>query len=421
MKIFFFFFFFFFFTFQLNLRFQVVATAVARVYKSMHGSWSYTNHMGAVTLVKEHATHMLKLINLDSGNVEWSQELYEGFEYNAPKAFFHTFEGDDACYAFSFADESDPAAFRSAVQAAAPANSSTSGAFSKTPGGPPPLAPASRGPPPRAPAAATPLNASHDDDSSSSVTNAEDAAAAMAANAAANAASANKEEKSRKGRFGLQGVMGTMRGLKARVIGEKEPDVEISAPRDFRHLSSIGWTPENGFEIRNIPPEWRKLFQAAGVKKSELKDKETAAFVMDIIQKEGGVELLQNGGGGGGDAPAAAAPSAPPPPAPPMPPANAPKAPVPPPAPKRPGTAAPAAAAAGGGGGQRGGLLDQIKQGKELKSVETTAPPVAAAPPSANLAETLAMAMTARRGAMQQKPTKSSVLDDEDDNDEWSQ
>jgi hypothetical protein len=108
MKIFFFFFFFFFFTFQLNLRFQVVATAVARVYKSMHGSWSYTNHMGAVALVKEHATHMLKLINLDSGNVDWSQELYEGFEYNAPKAFFHTFEGDDACYAFSFADDSDP-------------------------------------------------------------------------------------------------------------------------------------------------------------------------------------------------------------------------------------------------------------------------------------------------------------------------
>jgi hypothetical protein len=218
------------------------------------------------------------------------------------------------------------------------------------------------------------LNSSHDDDSVSRALNADDAAAAMANNAAAAARVEQQRRQEEGNRFGLGGVMGTVRGLKARVIGEKEPDVEISAPRDFRHLSSIGWTPENGFEIRNIPPEWRKLFQAAGVKKSELKDKDTAAFVMDIIQKEGGVELLQGGGGGarwlvgGGDArnfasavgtraPCTANAAH----------ANAPKAPMPPPAPKRVGAAAPAT-----GGVRAGGLLDQIKQGKELKSVDNS-------------------------------------------------
>lgn len=44
-------------------------------------------------------------------------------------------------------------------------------------------------------------------------------------------------------------------------------------------------------EIRNIPPEWKKLFQAAGIKKSELKNKDTAAFVMNIIEQNTGADL----------------------------------------------------------------------------------------------------------------------------------
>jgi hypothetical protein len=43
-------------------------------------------------------------------------------------------------------------------------------------------------------------------------------------------------------------------------------------------------------QIRNIPPEWRKLFQAAGIKKSELKNKDTAAFVMNVIEQNGGFD-----------------------------------------------------------------------------------------------------------------------------------
>lgn len=36
-------------------------------------------------------------------------------------------------------------------------------------------------------------------------------------------------------------------------------------------------------KIRNIPPEWKKLFQQAGIRKSELRDKETAAMLMNIV------------------------------------------------------------------------------------------------------------------------------------------
>ena len=54
--------------------------------------------------------------------------------------------------------------------------------------------------------------------------------------------------------------------------GEEQPDVPISDPSGFRHESHIGWDPANGFEIRGIPPEWKKPFAPAGITKSELND-----------------------------------------------------------------------------------------------------------------------------------------------------
>ena len=51
-----------------------------------------------------------------SQSVDWTQELYEGFEYKNAKPFFHVFEGDDAVYALSFAEGFDAASFHSAVR-----------------------------------------------------------------------------------------------------------------------------------------------------------------------------------------------------------------------------------------------------------------------------------------------------------------
>jgi Wiskott-Aldrich syndrome protein len=41
--------------------------------------------------------------------------------------------------------------------------------------------------------------------------------------------------------------------------GSKEQDIPISGPSGFRHESHVGWDPQNGFEIRNIPPDWKKV------------------------------------------------------------------------------------------------------------------------------------------------------------------
>eukprot|EP01122_Echinamoeba_exundans_P017749 TRINITY_DN970_c0_g1_i2.p1 TRINITY_DN970_c0_g1~~TRINITY_DN970_c0_g1_i2.p1 ORF type:complete len:1029 (+),score=207.70 TRINITY_DN970_c0_g1_i2:226-3312(+) len=57
----------------------------------------------------------------------------------------------------------------------------------------------------------------------------------------------------------------------------------VSGPTDFQHKAHIGWSAGTGFDIRNLPPEWKEIFKAAGIKPAELKDPETAKLVIDTI------------------------------------------------------------------------------------------------------------------------------------------
>lgn len=94
----------------------MVASSVARLYKGVGSTWEYTKKWGGIALVKDGAQHHLKLVSLDKESVEWQQELYDGFEYKNPKPFFHVFEGDDAVYGLSFANDGDAGTFYSAVK-----------------------------------------------------------------------------------------------------------------------------------------------------------------------------------------------------------------------------------------------------------------------------------------------------------------
>ena len=61
--------------------------------------------------------------------------------------------------------------------------------------------------------------------------------------------------------------------------------LSIGAPTNVQHTQHIGFDPEKGFEIQNIPDEWKVLFKSAGIKPSHLKNPETAQAVFDTIQK----------------------------------------------------------------------------------------------------------------------------------------
>ena len=312
---------------------------------------------------------------MQSGSVKWEQELYSGFIYKEPKSFFHTLETDDSVVGVSFADVAEAKEMLGTLLYAKTAPPSAAS-------GPAPVGkPASKPAP-----AAAPVKA-------------------------------EKKDKKKKGGF-FSKFFGS---------GEDEtPDIVFSKPTNFRHQSHIGWDPEKGFDLDNIPADWKKLFQQAGIKKSELRDAETAKYVMGVLNEAIAAE---------GAPPADNAPPAPTGTAPPPPPAGGGPPPPPPPplagggprAPQ-PTSGAPAAppmpASSDGGGADegdepRGGLLSQIRSGTTLKKVDPAAVPDLKQFDQAktnDLASVLASAMKGRRLDMNTEDQHEVA----DNDDEWT-
>jgi len=238
----------------------------------------------------------------------------------------------------------------------------------------------------------------------------------------------------------------------------------ISEPTNFRHESSIGWNPNTGFEIRNIPPAWRKMFKDAGIKKKDLKDKETAAFIMDFVTQnsdEHGAPVNRpppppptgqgrppppppspTSQGRPPPPPGMNAPPPPPPPTgqgrppPPPPGMNAPPPPPPPPGmnapppppppsdyefapPPPPGMNAPPPPPPVPVNNSRSDLLAQIRIGAQLKSVDYDRSSEVPIDQPTGLAATLAAAMESRRGAIKRDDEEVEGSDEEWSDEEW--
>eukprot|EP00004_Rigifila_ramosa_P007341 TRINITY_DN1830_c1_g1_i1.p2 TRINITY_DN1830_c1_g1~~TRINITY_DN1830_c1_g1_i1.p2 ORF type:complete len:397 (-),score=115.63 TRINITY_DN1830_c1_g1_i1:54-1220(-) len=369
-----------------------LGAAVARLYLSNGSAWELSG-VGALVLVDDRSRggKFVCLVDADGGGVVWEHELYENLQYVQNAAFFHSFEVADRIAGFSFASNSEADAFQKAVQAHVPKKKGAA-----------PTAPAPAPAPTPAPAA-------------------------------------KKEEKKKSG-----GLFGGLFGGGGKA---EEDEIVISAPTDFKHEGHIGWDAENGFTLDNIPPEWKKLFQQAGIKKSDMKNAETRNLVLGIVAEASM-----------GAAPPAAAPpppgrGAPPPPppgrgAPPPPPPGRGAPPPPPPPGNRPPPPPPPGGAPGGGGPPppppppppsgpaapppppvsggghapapapasdgRGNLLASIQKGTTLRKVEDNPLPnlsQMSEEQSGSLAATLARAMQGRRMAV----AEDKVDDDDDD------
>eukprot|EP01105_Mastigella_eilhardi_P027731 TRINITY_DN8715_c0_g1_i1.p1 TRINITY_DN8715_c0_g1~~TRINITY_DN8715_c0_g1_i1.p1 ORF type:complete len:427 (-),score=105.91 TRINITY_DN8715_c0_g1_i1:98-1309(-) len=380
---------------------EVVCATVARLYTASGSSWAYAKVVGAACLVRDKNTNFIHVVDLNDGKIHFTQELYQPFNYELSKPFFHAFEGDHEVYGLSFADQADAADFFAAVQAAGCASQSPASP-PRTPGGPPPAAPRSH--PPAAPRAPAPRASAPEPPAEPAPAPApirtpspqpQPQPQPQHAAPVASPQQAHKAEPAKKGGFGS--LFGGMFKKK------EDTTFAISAPANFEHRSHIGWDPEAGFEIKNIPPEWRKLFQAAGVKKKELKDADTCKMLMQVINDNtGGVSL-----GGAPPPPTPGGGAPPPPPPPPPPPMAASGGPLK----ITPGAAPPPAAP-----DTRANLLSQIEQGTMLRKVD---PADSHAAPDVNSVEgkslvgALASAMASRRADLGED-------EDEEEEDVWS-
>ncbi|EFA85844.1 Wiscott-Aldrich syndrome protein [Heterostelium album PN500] len=202
---------------------DVICISVARLYQGNQGRWDYTGIEGAVSILlnRVEKTYYIRVIDLLTTKTIFEQEIYENFEYSRQRDFFHTFEGDNAVYGLSFVSLDEAYEFQVSIQNVIPLIKKPSYRFES-------------------------IEAEKD----------------------------NAKAGKRRGGF-----------LSKILHGSSQPEEKgmvISNPTGFQHGMHMGYG-ENGFEVRNIPPEWQELFAKAGVRKKDLKDPETAQYIYSVI------------------------------------------------------------------------------------------------------------------------------------------
>ena len=195
----------------------------------------------------------IKMVDLRSRQLIFEQEVYFGFQYTELAPFFHAFEVEDCTAGLSFADESEARDFKSGADSFVRQIQAIEKMAAVTASSAPPLIPQKE----------TKLDKPKKETRRLSTQR--------------GAKEKDKDDKGTKKRGFFHKIFG------GDTPKSEEDEFELSGPSGFRHESHIGWDPSNGFDIRNIPPEWKALFKAAGVKKSELQDGATAQFVMNTV------------------------------------------------------------------------------------------------------------------------------------------
>uniref|UniRef100_A0A8C5QNI3 WASP actin nucleation promoting factor n=1 Tax=Leptobrachium leishanense TaxID=445787 RepID=A0A8C5QNI3_9ANUR len=338
----------------------------------------------------------------------WEQELYEQLRYNAPRPYFHTFPSHECQAGLNFADEAEAVSFRAIVEEkiqkkqhkqekrqTLPPPPSVSDERRSTLPLPPPPGQLANGPP-----SPQPSSIGLSMPAVVSIPNPDITSSRYRALPA-------PSEKSKKGK-------------------KKFSKADIGAPSGFKHVSHVGWDPNNGFDMNALDPDLRQLFSRAGISDAQLADAETSKLIYDFIEQQGGVDAVKQemrrselppppppsrdaplppplGRGRTGPLPpppsrVSSAPPPPPPPSrstpPPPPPPTArsgapppPPPPPPPPEPQMDCSAPPPPPPLGLSSNQspqspappqgRGALLDQIRQGRKLNKVaeSSEAPP----------------------------------------------
>ncbi|KXJ93975.1 hypothetical protein Micbo1qcDRAFT_193275 [Microdochium bolleyi] len=97
---------------------KIQAVAVAKLYAAYpdRTRWSYTGLQGAVVLSNDLVgnTYWVKLVDVSPAGrgVIWDQEIYDTWNYNQDRTFFHSFETEDCLVGLSFVDEKEAKQFK---------------------------------------------------------------------------------------------------------------------------------------------------------------------------------------------------------------------------------------------------------------------------------------------------------------------
>jgi len=178
---------------------------------------------------------------------------------------------------------------------------------------------------------------------------------------------------------------------------------ETGKPTDFKHTHHIGWSASGGFDMNNIPSEWKEVFRQTGITKAALQaDQTLAKEVFNIMEQASAAPpaatTQSTASSSVPHAPAMGGGPAPPPPPPPA--ASRAMAAKPPPTPSASAPQQESYQEEDAPAGDTGNsLLAAIRKGTSLRSVdpsERPATPTASATEEAGLGGLLKKAMAGR-------------------------
>ncbi|XP_036373654.1 neural Wiskott-Aldrich syndrome protein-like isoform X2 [Megalops cyprinoides] len=299
-----------------------LCSAVVQVYTAERTSTWGKKCCGVACLVKDNPqrSYFIRIFDIKDGRIMFEQELYNNFSVNSPRPYFISFAGDACQVGLNFASEEEAKRFRSATGELLGRRQRKTEKRRDPQNGP-----------------ALPM-------ATVDIKNPEINNMKYHNNTQVNSivhSSFSKDKRKAKGKR------------------KKLTKADIGTPSNFQHIGHVGWDPNTGFDLNNLDPELKNLFDMCGISEAQLKDKETSKVIYDFIEKKGGVEAVKNElrrqapppppSRGGPPPPPPPHSSGPPPPPPargrgappPPPPSRAPTAAPPPPPPSRPGTQAP--------------------------------------------------------------------------------
>uniref|UniRef100_UPI0037E80A03 WASP like actin nucleation promoting factor b isoform X2 n=1 Tax=Semicossyphus pulcher TaxID=241346 RepID=UPI0037E80A03 len=294
-----------------------LSSAVVQVFTADRNSSWNKRCCGVACLVKDNPkrSYYIRVFDIKDGKVTFEQELYTNFSIYLPKPYFITFAGDATQVGLNFANEEETKRFRAQVQELMGRRQRKTG--------------------PTLPMATVDIK-------NPEISNVHRFHNNSQVNNIVHSSFPKREKK------------GGGKGKKKRLT-----KADIGTPSNFQHIGHVGWDPNTGFDLNNLDPELKNLFDMCGISEAQLKDKETSKVIYDFIEKKGGVEAVKNElrrqapppppSRGGPPPPPPHHSSAPPPPPPargrgappPPPPSRAPVSAPPPPPPSRPGMSAP--------------------------------------------------------------------------------
>ncbi|XP_024143472.1 WASP like actin nucleation promoting factor b [Oryzias melastigma] len=235
-----------------------MSSAVVQVYTGdRNGSWS-KRCCGVACLVKDNPqrSYFIRVFDIKDGRMMFEQELYQDFKMQNHRNYFASFAGDTCQVGLNFASEEEAKRFRSTV-------SDLMGRRQRR-------TEKRRGP---ADGPALPM-------------------------ATVDIKNPEIDREHRNSNFKQININASFprREKKTKGGGKKKKltKADIGTPSNFQHLGHVGWDPNTGFDLNNLDPELKNLFDMCGISETDLKDKETSKQIYDIIEKSGGVEAVKN-------------------------------------------------------------------------------------------------------------------------------